>query len=49
MNNPNPDLDNMFFLGAELIGFMTMVVISIRWRSRLIKENRNLSVKEIYT
>jgi len=41
MNNPNPDLDNMFFLVAELIGFVTIIVISIRWRSRLIKENRN--------
>ncbi len=41
MNNPNPDLDNIFFLVAELIGFLTIIVISIRWRSRLIKENRN--------
>ncbi|MCP4139608.1 MAG: hypothetical protein GY755_04855 [Chloroflexi bacterium] len=41
MNNPNPDLDNIFFLAAELIGFVTIIVISIRWRSRLIKENRN--------
>ena len=38
MNNPNPDLDNAFFLVAELIGFVTIIVISIRWRSRLIKE-----------
>ena len=41
MNNPNPDLDNVFFLVAELIGFVTIIVISISWRSRLIKENRN--------
>ena len=47
MNNPNPDLDNMFFLAAELTGFVTIIVISIRWRLRLAKENRNLSVKEI--
>lgn len=40
MSNPNPDLDNMFFLVAELIGFVTIIAISIRWRSRLIKENR---------
>ena len=38
---PGPDLDNMFFFAAELIGFLTIIVISIRWRSRLIKENRN--------
>ena len=41
MNNPNPDLDNMFFLAAELIGFVAIIVISIRWRLRLIKENKN--------
>ena len=47
MNNPNPDLDNMFFLAAELTGFVTIIVISIRWRARVAKENRQLSVKEI--
>jgi hypothetical protein len=41
MNNPNPDLDNVFFLVAELIGFVSIIVISISWRLRLIKENRN--------
>lgn len=40
MNNPNPDLDNMFFLAAELIGFVAIIVVSVRWRARLIKENR---------
>lgn len=35
---PGPDLDNTFFLVAELIGFVTIIVISIRWRSRLVKE-----------
>ena len=47
MNNPSPDLDNMFFLAAELTGFVTIIVISIRWRARVAKENRQLSVKEI--
>ena len=47
MNNPSPDLDNMFFLAAELTGFITIIVISIRWRARVAKENRQLSVKEI--
>ena len=38
INNPNPDLDNTFFLAAELIGFLTIIIISIRWRLILIKE-----------
>lgn len=41
MNNTNPDLDNMFFLLAELIGFVAIIAISLSWRSRLMKENRN--------
>lgn len=35
MNNPSPDLDNLFFLAAEFVGFATIIVMSIRWRRRL--------------
>ena len=48
MNNLNPDLDNMFFITAELIGFVAIIVISLRWRSRLVKENRNEMVTQVY-
>ena len=43
MNNPTPDLDNAFFLGAELVGFVAIIAISLRWRSRLIKDKMKLS------
>lgn len=39
-NNSKPDLDNVFFLVAEFVGFATIVVISVLWRLRLVKENR---------
>ncbi len=43
VSNPSPDLDNMFFLGAELIGFVAIIMISIRWRSSVSKEGRDSS------
>ena len=38
INNRNPDLDNVFFLLAELAGFVTIIVVSIRWRRRQTRE-----------
>lgn len=40
-NNPNPDLDNIFFLVAELVGFTSIIVICIRWQLCLVKEAKN--------
>ena len=39
-NNPNPDPDNLFFLAAEFVGFAAIIVMSIRWRLRLVRESR---------
>ena len=48
MNNLNPDLDNMFFITAELIGFAAIIVVSLRWRSRLAEEKQNGVVANAY-
>ena len=39
-NNLNPDLDDVFFVIAETLGLLTVIVISTGWRLRLVKEKK---------
>jgi hypothetical protein len=40
LNTNPPDLDNQFFFAAEMVSFIAIIAISIKWRMNQLKEKK---------